>query len=193
MTEMLLLVSWGGWKDGAACWGADRAWELVGDPLCPMDAEQCCSPSSALRPDPGPWVCRLSRSVSGRWNEAETYPRKQMGVVHSWERGLEVLYEIMERKRSASLKESLLSKKSLQAVTTQQTGADSSCSEATDPAAPCRVLPDKVEHLPALIFWAMLLSQCVLVSVSRCGYHPLGTFSHGDLSLKRAADLTWWP
>lgn len=48
---MLLCVSWGGWKDGATCWGAVGTWELVGSPLCPVDAEQHCSPSSVLGPD----------------------------------------------------------------------------------------------------------------------------------------------
>lgn len=85
----------------------------------------------------------------------------------------------------------MLSKKSLQEVTTQRTWADSFLSEARDPAAPCKVLPDKLMHLPALIFWPVLLSQYVLVNVSRHGYHHRGTFSHGDLSLKWAGDLTW--
>lgn len=118
------------------------------------------------------WVCKLSGSVPGRWKEAETHPRKQVGVVHSWETALEVLCKMMERKRSASLEKSLLSKKSLQEVTT--TRADSFLSKATDPAAPCKLLPDKMMHFLAPIFWAMLLSQYVLVNGARQSYHPLG-------------------
>lgn len=66
---------------------------------------------------------------------------------------------MMGRKRSASLEKILLSKKSLQEVITQQTWAENFLRESADPAAPYKVLPDKLMHLPALIFWTMLASM----------------------------------
>jgi len=40
-----------GSKHGALCWGVAGARGRVGIASCPMDAEQCCSPTSAPGPD----------------------------------------------------------------------------------------------------------------------------------------------
>lgn len=184
---MPLCVSWGGWKDGATCWGAAGTWELVGNPLCPVDAEQHCSPSSVLGPDrvscaDSVGLClgdemRLKPIVGNKWvlftagKEVWKYSVKWWG-----EKDLPWRKPVSPRKAYGKLQ---LCK---HGQFPQQSYRPSS-----------KVLPDKLMHLPALIFWVMLLSLYVLVKVSRHGYHPLGTFGHGDLSLKWAGDLTWWP
>lgn len=156
---MLICISWGGSKDGATCWGAVGEWGLVGNPCCPVDVEQCCAPSSVLGPD----CIRCVDSVVlclGDEKGLQPVPGNNQVLFAAEKEVWKDYVKWWGEKGLLLWRKACFSRKSYRKLQLSKHGQKVS-RETTDPAAPCKVSPDKVMDLPALVFWAMLLSWYV--------------------------------